>query len=72
MNINQLKKLAKNPNYKLSGSQIAELEEQRTEEFKQKQSSEIVRHDTKFKKHNPNIPEEKNKTKKVDDDKRTN
>lgn len=46
MNISQLEKLSKNPHYKLSPKQLAELEAYQ---------NRMIKHDYTVKKHNPNV-----------------
>lgn len=58
MEITTLIRLSKNPNYKLSPEQIQQLEDYRNEQFKGKNKNKVVRHSTKFGKHNPSIPQE--------------
>ena len=63
-NINTLRRLARNPNYKMSPEEVRLLEEYREKERVEKirqNSGQIVKHDTTVKKHDTDLPEEQRK-----------
>jgi hypothetical protein len=58
MKIEQLEQLAKNPFYKMSHAQLEQLAAYRNKKFKADEKNAVVKHSTKFTKHNPNLKEE--------------
>lgn len=58
MKIEQLEQLARNPFYKMSREQLEQLATYRNRKFKADEKNTVVKHTTKFTKHNPNLKEE--------------
>lgn len=58
--LEQLEQLAKNKHYVMSEDQIKALESYRNENYKKrrKSSNQVVKHNTKFSKHSPELQEE--------------